>query len=139
MASREDDVPINQIDHVNIRTSRFEETIVFYADVLAMKAMPLPGAADITEAAWLCDAAGRPAIHLSSLTTRFPVGDMPEVSGEGSGKVHHVAFECSDYDAMLAGLRACNQQVDLNDVPQIALRQIFVRDPNGILVELNFR
>ena len=37
-------MPINQIDHINIRTSRFEETIVFYADVLAMKATLPPGA-----------------------------------------------------------------------------------------------
>jgi catechol 2,3-dioxygenase-like lactoylglutathione lyase family enzyme len=112
---------VRKIDHVNIRTPRVADTVRFYVDLLGMKAVPRPGTEDMASSAWLCDATGQAAIHV------------------GSGRVHHAAFECSDYSAMRARLEAGNQIVGLSEVPQIALRQIFVRDPNGILVELNFR
>jgi len=131
---------IRKIDHVNIRTPRLEETIRFYVDMLGMKATFSPGATDMSRSAWLCDERGDAAIHVGSSEVSYP-GDeaAPASAGEGSGRVHHVAFECSDHGRMLDWLRQCDQEVRLNDVPEAGLRQIFVRDPNDILVELNFR
>jgi catechol 2,3-dioxygenase-like lactoylglutathione lyase family enzyme len=51
----------------------------------------------------------------------------------------HVAFACRDYDAVRAKLGRHGLEMSFNDVPQIGLRQIFVNDPNGITLELNFR
>ncbi len=57
----------------------------------------------------------------------------------GGGAVHHLALECDDYDGMLAGISAAGLARTLNEVPQVRLRQIFLTDPNGVLIELNFR
>ena len=131
---------ILHIDHVNIRTPRVAETVRFYVELLAMKAEPAPGADDMARGAWLYIEDGRAAVHVGSADSRFLAEhDIAGASPEGSGRVHHVAFECSDYDRTRGDLEARAVDFQLNDVPQIGLRQIFIRDPNGILVELNFR
>jgi len=125
---------IRTLDHVNIHTPRVAETLRFYGDLLGMRAAPPPGSDDMARGAWIYDPEGRPVVHVVS--SELVEGS---VAGEGSGRVHHVAFECSDYDAMRADLEARDAVEQLNEVAEIGLRQIFVRDPNGILLELNFR
>jgi hypothetical protein len=49
-----------------------------------------------------------------------------------------VVFACHDYDAVRDKLGTHGLEMSFNDVPQIGLRQIFVNDPNGITLELNF-
>jgi catechol 2,3-dioxygenase-like lactoylglutathione lyase family enzyme len=57
----------------------------------------------------------------------------------GGGAIDHVAFECDDYDAMLGKIRDRGLPYRENFVPSVPLRQIFVNDPSGVTVELNFR
>jgi catechol 2,3-dioxygenase-like lactoylglutathione lyase family enzyme len=130
---------IRNIDHVNIRTRSVAETVRFYVDCLGMKATPTPVSEDMNESAWLCDEGVRAAIHVGSAAIRYAADETaPAETAEGSGKLHHVAFECSDYAAMVARLEARKQRFDVGGIPEIKLRQLFVRDPNGILIELNF-
>jgi hypothetical protein len=58
--------------------------------------------------------------------------------GPGSGAVHHIALDCGGHDDMVARLERLGVQHRRNAVPAIGLRQIFVHDPNGVMVELNF-
>ncbi len=57
----------------------------------------------------------------------------------GGGAIHHVALECDNYDGTLAGISAAGLARTLNEVPQVQVRQIFLTDPNDVLIELNFR
>lgn len=132
---------IRKLDHVNIRTPHLEATIAFYTDVLGMKAAPPLGmAGDITDAAWIFDDAGQAAIHLGRAGLLYP-GDaaIAPPADPGSAMVHHVAFECDDHGAMLGRIEAAGVEHFRNDMIAFGLRQIFAHDPNGILVELNFR
>jgi hypothetical protein len=49
-----------------------------------------------------------------------------------------VALRCSNYEGLLARLKSRGLEYELNEVPAVALRQIFVLDPNSVLLELNF-
>ena len=128
------------LDHVNVRTTLMEQSRRFYQDLLGMTVAPAPGASDLDVGAWVHSSDGRPLRHLN----RAPEGadflgeerNWKELSG--SAQVHHVAFRCADYEATLARLQEAGLALRFMDVPQIGLRQIFVRDPNDILIELNF-
>src|SRR5687768_10833312 len=108
------------IDHVNIRTPRVAETVRFYVELLMMKAAPPPGADDMSRGAWIYTGDGEAVLHIGSEDSRFLAEtDAPGPIPEGSGRVHHVAFECSDYSATLADLEAHKADFELNEVPQI--------------------
>jgi hypothetical protein len=49
-----------------------------------------------------------------------------------------VALRCSGYEELRAGLIARGLDHRVNLVAAIGLRQIFVLDPNQVLLELNF-
>jgi catechol 2,3-dioxygenase-like lactoylglutathione lyase family enzyme len=132
---------VRTLDHVNIRTERLEETLAFYTQVLGMTPRHAPGAAQEAPPTWLCDDDDRPVVHLGSFKARYP-GDQElgkGVPARGGGAIDHVALECAGYDEMLDRIQAASLPLATNDIPQISLRQIFVQDPNGVTLELNFR
>ena len=61
------------------------------------------------------------------------------VPGGHTGAIHHVAFECDGFDEMVRRLKARNLDYGFAEIPSIKLRQLFVTDPNNVLLELNFR
>lgn len=129
---------VKALDHVNIATDDVVGTARFYAERLGLRAS-LPGGSTTRpeDAQWLHDPEGRAVIHLArpDLIARagHPVG-----KGPGSGAIHHIAFSCTGHDATLAAFEAEGIVERTSAIESISLRQIFIRDPNGILVELNF-
>jgi catechol 2,3-dioxygenase-like lactoylglutathione lyase family enzyme len=142
---------IRQLDHCNIRTFDMAATVSFYVDVLGLRNGPFPGPS--TMGAWLYDQTDRPVVHLIAIDPAHPdeaVGRIRERLGElgvemdtttwkGGGAIDHLAFECEDYDRQIAKLRALGIPLTESAVPSINLRQIFLNDPNGVTLELNFR
>jgi catechol 2,3-dioxygenase-like lactoylglutathione lyase family enzyme len=117
---------ISGLDHVNIETSELEETIHFYEDVLGFEngdrpPFDFPGA-------WLY-AGGHPVIHL--VETDAKPGP--------TGAIDHVAWIAEGYDEMKERLEQKSVTFKLMDVPSSPVRQIFIHDPNGVRLELNFK
>jgi catechol 2,3-dioxygenase-like lactoylglutathione lyase family enzyme len=139
------------LDHCNVRTFDLEATVRFYTDVVDLKDGDFPGSRDM--GAWLYDASNRPILHLIAIDPKNPdatldkvrdrLGDLAgslELSSlSGGGAIDHIAFECADYNEMVAKLKARGLKFTSNEVPSIKLRQLFVNDPNGVTLELNFR
>jgi extradiol dioxygenase family protein len=83
-----------------------------------------------------------PCIHVADWASYEAYGreaNMP-VSGRaaGTGPVDHIAFSATDYHDMTTRLNARGVDYDENFVADIDLRQLFLRDPSGVKVELNF-
>lgn len=129
---------INGLDHVNIRVADLRATLTFYTDVLGMRCAPVPGDEDMSARAWIFSGDGRPAVHVGSGALGLGF-DRSFDAKSGSGVIDHVAFDCSDYEGVRARLASQGVTARFNDVPMAGLRQIFITDPNGILIELNFR
>jgi catechol 2,3-dioxygenase-like lactoylglutathione lyase family enzyme len=129
---------VEAIDHVNIRTPDVVGTSHFFSEVLALEVGDTPGMTDRTKACWLHDASGRAVIHLGSPDIAYPWENDSQPAVPGSGRIHHVALRCVGYESMRDRLRTQGRSYYSNNVPQISLRQIFIEDPNGILLELNF-
>jgi len=132
---------IKSIDHANIRCADLGATIAFYRDVLGMEVAMPPGVTSIEQGAWLLDDSGRAAIHLGQRDTAYPTDDVRPDAAAGrqdTGNLHHVALSCSGFEDLRARVMATGLKVTETFIESIGLRQLFVTEPNGVLLELNF-
>jgi catechol 2,3-dioxygenase-like lactoylglutathione lyase family enzyme len=123
---------IDRIGHINIRTPLFEETLRFYERLLGLKRGPsraTPGPDNV----WLFADNGRPVVHVN-LTREGE--EVPEIGARG--RLHHVAFDCRDYGAIVERLKEMNQPYQRHETALDGLFLLVTADPNGILVELSF-
>lgn len=128
---------VEALDHVNIATADLDATARFYADVFNLERRDAPPPMTPQNGQWMFDDAGRAIFHLNSLDC--PRAYDRAIAPGPTGAIHHVALRCSGYGEMRERLEARGIDHTLNDLPAIGLRQIFVLDPNGVLLELNFR
>ena len=132
-----------QLEHANIRTTRLEETVRFYTEVLGLRQGYRPSS---RPGAWIYDRRDVPVIHISFADPSNPetsryldeyLGPRDLASLFGSGAIDHLAFAAEDYDGFCRHLQARGIEYRRRTT-DAGLRQIFVLDPNGISVELNF-
>jgi catechol 2,3-dioxygenase-like lactoylglutathione lyase family enzyme len=120
---------VQRIDHINIAASAHtvQKCVAFYVDVLGLKQGYRPPFT--SRGVWLY-ADDAPIVHLSETNADAP----PNI-----GPLNHVAFACENIDSIRG--RLVDQQLPfrVDGVPASHQVQIFVRDPAGVQVELNFR
>ena len=123
-------MPAVSLDHVNIRVPAhlLEPVRAFYVNVVGLADGFRPPFGSTGH--WLY-AGTQPVIHLSVLRT----ADIPAGAAEPGGTVDHIAFGCDDLDAMLDALGLDYRSATL---PLVRQQQLFLRDPAGNGVELNF-
>ncbi|HET7921633.1 MAG TPA: VOC family protein [Gammaproteobacteria bacterium] len=124
---------ITGLDHYNLRVPQglLDSVCRFYADVL--KLVPGPRPPFRSSGRWLY-AADQPLLHL----TGFEPDETPQAGTPGTGWFNHVAFRCEDLAAAEARLKAHGVAYQRDEVPLLGQVQLFLTDPAGIGVELNF-
>ncbi len=133
-------MPVNTLHHCSIRTVKLQQTHDFYVDVLGLEdgkrpPFDFPGH-------WLY-LGEQPVVHLIGIDPDDDEGleylSNQNGSLEGSGAVDHIAFDITEPDAV----RHCIEQNEAvyqeREVPGLGLMQFFLKDPNGITIELNYR
>jgi catechol 2,3-dioxygenase-like lactoylglutathione lyase family enzyme len=124
---------IQGLDHVNLRVKDPAATIAFFCDVLGMTV-------DSRVSTWLKDEHGNAVVHIGSADATYPSDAWrPFEARTDGGAVHHVALSCKGYDEVQRRLDAFGLEYRKGGVPDFGLRQIFVAEPGGVLLELNFR
>lgn len=132
-------MPVHGLNHINIRTPDYAETVSFLESVLGMTVTAVPGHNAIDRAAWVHDAGGAPLFHLARADVAYAADEvLPEKAPRGSGAIHHLALSCSDYEGMKSRLAARDIRFRENS-PENGVKQIFLQDPSGITFELNFQ
>jgi catechol 2,3-dioxygenase-like lactoylglutathione lyase family enzyme len=129
-------VAVEALDHVNIITADVEGSARFYAELFGLEPRDGPPPLTHATARWMYDAAGRAVLHINSLDC--PRTYDREVRPGPTGALHHVALRCRGFEELRARLMNRGLEHQLNEVTAVSLRQIFVLDPNGVLLELNF-
>jgi hypothetical protein len=66
------------------------------------------------------------------------LGDRDVSALTGSGAIDHIAFFADGLSDMLAHLKTWGVAPRQRTVPSIGLHQLFLDDPNGVVVELNY-
>ncbi|MGD9295516.1 MAG: VOC family protein [Roseobacter sp.] len=121
---------IEKLDHVNLRTTRLEEMIAWYRDVLGLNVGPRP---DFPfKGAWLY--AGEAAcVHLVEI-------DGDEATGsETALKLEHFAFTASEreeFESRLKELGVTCRRVENEEFATIACNMC---DPDGNHIHVDFR
>jgi catechol 2,3-dioxygenase-like lactoylglutathione lyase family enzyme len=128
---------VNWLDHVNVITDRLDETAEFYRALLNLERRDAPPPLTPQNAQWMYDAGGKAIIHINSVDCPRAF-DREVQPGALTGAVHHVALNCTGYDEVLDRVKALGAEFQCNTVDAIGLRQVFVSDPNNVLLELNF-
>ena len=121
-------MPIDRFQHINIRTPDIERARDFYVQALGLRAGDRPPFASVGYWLYLGD---QPIVHLVQLApddTRQP----------GSGRLDHVAFHGVDLEATRQTLTAAGIPFREMVVPRDHTVQIFIHDPDGLTIELNF-
>ena len=120
-------MPLLDIHHVAVKTQDLDGTDRFYTEVLGMTRahrpeFDFPGSwFDIghTMAGW------------AGLDTE---GKVPH----GGASVDHIALQARDFDGFKRTFEAEGVDWRQFSIPSANLWQLFVHDPNGVLIELNF-
>jgi catechol 2,3-dioxygenase-like lactoylglutathione lyase family enzyme len=129
-------MPVEALDHVNIITADLDRAAGFYAEVLGLEPRDGPPPLTHESARWMHDSSGRAVLHLNSLDA--PRAFARDIRPGPTGALHHVALRCTGHDAMVARLDGLGVDYRSNLIAAIGLRQIFVADPDGVLLELNY-
>lgn len=133
-------MPLTRLDHYSIRTGRLADTERFYTRVLGLEVGPRPNFP--FPGVWLYQG-GIAVVHVVGIDPANPeglrnyLGDKPLVDS-GTGTIDHVAFIGTDVEAMRAKFHDIGIPFRNHTVPNMNLEQVFLEDPNGITVELNF-
>ena len=117
---------VETLEHYTIRCAALEATRVFYENVLGLKAGPRP---DFDFPGYWIYCAGTPMVHLIEAK-----GD----NAPGTGALDHIAFRATGLAVTLDHLRAKNIPFTERQVDDQGLYQLFLHDPHGIKIELNF-
>ena len=120
---------VGLLDHYNVSTRNLKDTVKFYEDELGFVNGPRPPF-DFP-GAWLYSA-GHPVLHLNDISPT----DKPQ--RPDSGVIDHVAFGSRGFEAMKQHLKGKGVPFRINEVPNSTRRQIFLRDPNNVEIELNY-
>ncbi|MEM7542380.1 MAG: VOC family protein [Pseudomonadota bacterium] len=128
-------MPLTKLDHFLVFTNDLETTKDFYCDVLGMEvgdrpAFNFPGY-------WIY-VDGRAVVHLATKSAELEqyLGDRDD-SG-GTGPIDHIAFTGEAINDFKNRFDQLEIPFHEREVPGFDLTQLFVDDPNGVKIELNF-
>ena len=130
-------MPLGVLQHFTIEPSDLERTKNFYCDVLGLEdgdrpPLGFPGY-------WLYSG-GVATVHL--LGERKPregiVVRGTKKKFKDTGRFDHVAFAATNYASVRRRLKAKKIKYRENVIPRTGAMQIFLHDPDGVGVELNF-
>ena len=126
---------ISCLHHINIQTDKLEETRDFYERVLGLYVGARPDFGNVGY--WMfAQGSDQPIVHLSKRTD-----EGPDQTIDSGNRLDHVAFFGRDLEKTIAGLDALGVTYDVHpDRLYLGgkMVQVFLKDPNGINVELGF-
>ncbi|MGZ5037045.1 MAG: VOC family protein [Usitatibacter sp.] len=143
---------IKRVDHYSIRTLDLEASRRFYTEIIGLRAGPRPPF-DFP-GFWLYS--GEPPadlrngarnyglVHLMGVDPDKPgsldayVGERKAAPEGGTGALDHVAFAATGRAAMVERCRRNGVSYFERAVPMLGLHQVFIKDPDGVTLELNY-
>jgi catechol 2,3-dioxygenase-like lactoylglutathione lyase family enzyme len=123
------EMSVGMLDHYNVSTRKLGDTIRFYEEALGLTNGPRPPFN--FPGAWLYSA-GHPVLHLNDISST----DRQQPTD--SGVIDHVAFGSRGFEAIKQHLTSKGVSFRVNQVPNSRRWQIFLTDPNNVMIELNF-
>jgi catechol 2,3-dioxygenase-like lactoylglutathione lyase family enzyme len=133
-------MPLHHLEHFLIQTTELEKTRDWYVDVLGMRVGPHP---DFKFPVYWLYLGDTDVLHLThggakASENRKQYIGQESTATSGSGVVDHVAFRATGLLDMIAHLKKRGVDFKERRVNNQGLYQLFLIDPNGVKIELNF-
>ncbi len=123
---------VNGIDHFNIRTRDLDRLCEFYTKVLGLEIGDRPPFD--SPGVWLY-AGGHPILHVGIARDSDGNG---ESDSDNTLPLDHIALETEGLADAVERLDGAGIEYRMFAVAGREMKQIFVRDPDGVAIELNF-
>jgi len=127
-------MPVADLNHINIKApmSLLDNVRDFYINAVGLNNGSRP---DIPIQGYWLYAGDKPIVHLMEVADL----DGTVLNGKSTtGHLDHVAFTCTDISATEEHLDSLGIEYRRNDFHQYGFSQLFMKDPTGLGVELNF-
>ena len=134
-------MPLSHIEHYLVAADDMDLTRDWYRDVLGMQEGPHPDFGFPVHWMYL---EGRDVVHIgrnakqAGENQKLYLGRLSQNTGSGTGAIDHIAFRARGLEETMAHLRRKGVPFNERRANGQALYQLFLFDPNGIKVELNF-
>jgi catechol 2,3-dioxygenase-like lactoylglutathione lyase family enzyme len=132
-------MPVTELNHYFVRSKDLEKSRHFYCDVLGFEVMPRP---DFPFPGYWLGVNGAIQVHMGldgiPETEKYYYGTTAESAKDNAGVVDHIAFLATDPAAFARRFRQIGLPSRERYFAEIGLFQIFVADPDGLTIELNF-
>jgi catechol 2,3-dioxygenase-like lactoylglutathione lyase family enzyme len=133
-------MPLSHIEHFLLQTTEMEKTRKWYVEVLGMRVGPNP---DFKFPVFWLYLGDKDVVHVTeggqgvSENRRKYVGQQSDAAS-GTGVVDHIAFRATGLREMIAHLKSLKVDFKQRQVDDQGLYQLFMFDPNGVKIELNY-
>ena len=134
-------MPVSHIEHFLVAADDIDTTRDWYARVLGMKSGPHPDFGFPVHWMYIGDVdvvhIGPSAKQAGEIQRKY-LGRTSQQPEEGTGAIDHIAFRATGLRAMLEHLKRDRVPFTQRRANGQALFQLFLYDPNGIKIELNY-
>jgi len=133
-------MPLSHIEHFLLQTTDMEKTRKWYVEVLGMRVGPNP---DFKFPVFWLYLGDKDVVHVTeggkgvSENRKKYVGQQSDAAS-GTGVVDHIAFRATGLREMIAHLKSLKVDFKQRQVDDQGLYQLFMFDPNGVKIELNY-
>ena len=132
-------MPLTELNHYFVRARDLERSKNFYCDVLGFQQMPRP---DFPFRGYWLGVGGKIQVHMGEHgipdSQVHYLGTKEKSATDNAGVVDHIAFSATDPQGVAARLASHGITPRKRWRPEIQLLQMFVEDPDGLTIELNF-
>ena len=133
-------MPLSHLEHFLLQAADIDATRDWYVRVLGMRAGPHPDFGFPVHWLYIGE---EPVLHLAEggvgvSANRLRYLGQESQATRGSGVIDHVAFRAVGLDETIAHLKREGVEFKERRVDDQGLYQLFLIDPNGVKVELNF-
>lgn len=130
---------ITELNHYFVRCNDLEHSMQWYCHVLGFEPMPRPPFP--FPGHWL-GVNGKVQVHMGphgiEHADLYYIGSPPDAARDNSGVVDHIAFLAEDPASFRHRFAQMGIAHRNRALPDFDLYQMFIRDPDGLTIELNF-
>jgi catechol 2,3-dioxygenase-like lactoylglutathione lyase family enzyme len=132
-------MPLTEINHYFVRCKDLERSKEWYCRVLGFEEMPRPPFP--FKGYWL-GVNGKIQVHMGQHgipnADLYYIGTPQNAALDNSGVVDHIAFLADDPSEFRRRFEDAKLEHHARALPDFDLYQIFIKDPDGLTIELNF-
>ena len=132
-------MPLTELNHYFVRANDLERTKDFYVDVLGFEVMPRP---NFPFPGYWLGINGKIQVHMGPAgipnQDLYYLGTPKNAATDNSGVVDHIAFLASEPEKFVKRFQSMGVKYRPRSLPESELFQLFIKDPNGLTIELNF-